>query len=437
MALLLVDWHSSPRIIYILAPTIDITVQDLSNDIKDIEDEPAHLSYPYLISTFGKQALGAGAYVGITAVLNNAKIAFEARSGPDEIACTVTAGNLVAVDADGASINPVHPTAYTQVTIQQSTSPSIATPESDYALMYMIENIQGTHKSVGNVYYWDPTGGSDSNAGTTPSTAKATYAGAEALCTAGNHDIIFALANDDAGVTTYTTPIAITKDTVKLRGPGYQFQLVPSSAGSDAVTISGHSVEFSGFYVSTAAGGTDDGISVSSSVNNALIKDCWVDSATGNGVNINGASRTKVQTCAIESAGAAGISIADGTTLSKISQCIITGSTGDGVELAGSSSSDNMFEDNLIYNNGTYGIDIGTGVVRTGVRKHHTFSGNTSGSTRDLGTATFIETPAGGASASDIADAVWDELIADHQTTGTAGKTLKDAKTRATLASLK
>jgi hypothetical protein len=96
-----------------------------------------------------------------------------------------------------------------------------------------------------------------------------------------------------------------------------------------------------------------------------------------------------------------------------------------------------MFENNLIYNNTGYGIDVGTGVLRTGVRLHHTFSGNTAGSTRDLGTGTFIETQAGGASASEIADAVWDEVISGHTTIGTTGRTLKDAKTKATLASLK
>jgi len=36
-----------------------------------------------------------------------------------------------------------------------------------------------------------------------------------------------------------------------------------------------------------------------------------------------------------------------------------------------------------------------------------------------------------------IADAVWDEAISGHLTTGTTGKTLKDTKTKATLASLK
>lgn len=432
-----VQWNESPRIITIQAPTTDITVQELSNQIKDIEDEPAHLQYPILILTFGKQPLGAGSFVGITAVLQNAVVAFAARSGPTTEQMTITGGNLVAVDANGDTINPIYPTAFTQVSIQQSTSPSITTPESDYAMLYMIENLQGSHKSVGSVFYWDPTGGSDSNAGTTPSTAVATFTKAQELCTAGKHDIIFALANDSSGVTTYTTPISITKDTVKLRGPGYQFQLIPSTSGSDTVSISGNSVEFSGFYVKTAAGGSDDGISIGASVNNTLVKDCWIDSATSNGIVLNGSSRTKIQTCAIENSVEAGIAIANGTTLAKITQCIVTGSGNDGIELIGASSTDNIFEDNLIYNNSAYGMDIGSGVVRTGVRKNHTFSGNTLGATRDLGSQTFIESPSGGASASDIADAVWDELISDHVTVGSTGKTLKDTKTRATLASLK
>ncbi len=79
---------------------------------------------------------------------------------------------------------------------------------------------------------------------------------------------------------------------------------------------------------------------------------------------------------------------------------------------------------------------MGSGVTRTTVRSANTITNNTSGNTQDLGTDTYIETPAGGASASDVADAVWDELIASHTISGSTGKTLKDAKTKATLASI-
>ena len=85
-----VNPYVSPRVITVLAPIIEISVQDLSDQIKDWEDEPSSLSFPFLIKTFGKQALGGGAYVGITAELQNAKIAFEARGAPDEILCTIS-----------------------------------------------------------------------------------------------------------------------------------------------------------------------------------------------------------------------------------------------------------------------------------------------------------------------------------------------------------
>jgi hypothetical protein len=205
------------------------------------------------------------------------------------------------------------------------------------------------------------------------------------------------------------------------------------------VTISADSAELSGFYIKTAATGSDNAVTVTG--DNTLLKDLWIVDPRQHGINISSAARTKVKTCAIENAGQSGtgnaVTMGNTTTYSLVEKCILTGSADDGAELSGTGLTDNMFENNLIYNNGAYGIDIGSGVTRTGVRLHHTFSGNTSGSTNDAGSATFIETEAGGASASSIADAVWDELITDHQTTGTAGKTLKDIKTKATLASLK
>ena len=91
------------------------------------------------------------------------------------------------------------------------------------------------------------------------------------------------------------------------------------------------------------------------------------------------------------------------TNLLKVRQSIISGNGADGADLAGTGLTDNIFENNLIFNNTGYGVDVGSGVTRTGVRLNHTFSGNTLGATRDLGTGTFIETPAGGASATELA----------------------------------
>ena len=146
-------------------------------------------------------------------VLQNAKIAFEARDGldvPPEVLCTISGGNLVALDDVGASMSPVSPTAYTQVVIAQSTPPSIITPPEDLNMLYLIESLRGTGKSLGSIFYWDPEGGSDTNDGSQPSDAVQTFAAAQALATAGAGDIIFALSTDSSGVTTTTEKLSLS-----------------------------------------------------------------------------------------------------------------------------------------------------------------------------------------------------------------------------------
>jgi hypothetical protein len=422
------------KIIQVDAPQTSLDVQDLVNQIRLYEENLLNLDYGTIVNAYGKQPLGGGAYIGITMeLINDWRIAFEARSGPDTVICTVSGGNVVAVNQYGN--NPIYPTAFTQITISQSSSPTLIQSSSDYAMMYMIEALRGRKSAVGSIFYWNPTTGSDSNDGISPANAVATFSKAQSLATAGAGDIVFALATASGGVTTTSEKINITKAGLKVRGAGYAFQMVPVTSGQATVAITGDSIEFEGFYVKSANGGSDNGITVTG--DNVLIKDCWVNSVTGNGIEISSSARTQIDTCAIEDSDGTGIKIGNGTTNLKVRQSIISGNGADGADLAGTGLTDNIFENNLIFNNTGYGVDVGSGVTRTGVRLNHTFSGNTLGATRDLGTGTFIETPAGGASATDIADAVWDEVIAGHATAGTAGQVLKATKLKATLASLK
>jgi hypothetical protein len=333
------------------------------------------------------------------------------------------------------SNNPISPTAFTQVNIAQSSSATIIQPDSNYGMLYLLESLKGRNRSVGTMFYWNPNTGSDSNDGLSPTNAVATFSKAQTLATAGAGDIIFAISTATGGITTTTEKITITKAGLKVRGAGYAFQMIPATNGTPTVTISADSVEFEGFFVKTAAGGTDDGVVITG--DNVLVKDCWINNVTGDGIDISSSARSVIDTCVIEDSDANGIKVGATTTNLKVRQSIISGSGVDGVDLTGSGLTDNIFETNLIFNNTGYGIDIGTGVTRTGVRLNHTFSGNTLGATRDLGTGSFIETPAGGESASAIADAVWDEVIAGHTTAGTAGQILKATKLKATIASLK
>jgi hypothetical protein len=422
------------KVIQVDSPQIEVTIQDLVNQIRDYEDEMDNLAVDQICNAYGKQPIGATEFVGITLVLiNDWRIAFEARPGSETILCTVRGGNLVAENI--YDNNPIKPTAFTQVVISQSSSPTIIQADSDYSALYLIESLRGKHSALGNIFYWNPTSGNDANNGTTPATAVETFAKAQTLATAGNNDVIFALSTHASGVTTVDENINITVPTLKLRGPGYAFQLAPITPGSPTVNIGADNVEISGFYVTTPAGGTDNGISVTGDT--ALIKDCWIKDVTGNGIDISSSTRSVIDTCAIEDSAGNGINVGSSTSQSMIRQCIISGNT-DGVDITGTSITDNIFENNLIYNNSGIGIDIGNGVVRTGIRLHHTFAGNGT-NISDVGTDTFQDT-SGTITQGDIdaiVDGVWDEVIGSHQTAGTTGRTLKDAKTKATLASLK
>ncbi len=85
--------YLSPRIIEVLAPTTTISVQELTDEIKDWEDEVENLSFPKLVNTSGKEDLGGGVLVGITAELQNAQIAFEQRPISDSAGTVTTADN--------------------------------------------------------------------------------------------------------------------------------------------------------------------------------------------------------------------------------------------------------------------------------------------------------------------------------------------------------
>ncbi len=411
-----------------------VTCQELINAIRDYEDELSFMDYAHIANAFGKQSLGGGSQVGITLeLINNWRIQFESPGSPPTITVYVRGGNLVATN--NYNNNPIKPSDYVTVIIAQSSSPTIITPPEDLNMLYLIESLRGNNSSVGNIFYWDPINGNNSNNGKQPGDAVQTFAQAHSLASDGNNDIIFALAKNTSGITTTTEKITITKDGLKLRGPGYSFQFVPTVGGNPTININANNVEVEGFYITTAAGGTDNGVTVSG--NNNVLKNLWIDNVTGNGIEITSASRTRIEKVAIENSDGNGIQLGNSTTRSVISTSIINGNV-DGIELSGTGLTDNILENNIIYNNSANGIQIGSGVLRTGIRFHHTFASNGT-NIADSGTGTFQDT-SGAITQGDIdniVDGVWDELIASHTTAGTTGRALKDAKTKATLASLK
>ena len=319
-----------------------------------------------------------------------------------------------------------------------SSSATISTPNDTGNLKYLIESLYGSHMGIGDTYYWDPINGSDGNDGNQPSTAVKSFIRVNQLVVNNHYDIVYCLSTDPSGITTVTETLNITKNTVKIRGPGYSFQLKPTTATADTIVINAHSVQISGLYVTTAATGSQNAISVTGDNNH--IKDCWLKNIRGHGISISASTFSKISNCVIENCGLSttgdGINLDNSTGQLSMVKNVITSSV-NGITLTGTSLADNIVENNLIYSNLGKGVSIGTGVSRTTIRSGNTIVNNPSGNVSDLGIDTYVETPAGGASSSEIADAVWDELISSHTISGTTGRTLKDAKSKATLASLK
>lgn len=436
---LIFDFYEN--IIEVPSPDTSLNMQYLIDQIRDAEDELVQgLEYNKIAEASGKDSLGGGMLTAITVrLLDNWRVRFEARPGPDIVQCTISGGNLVG----GPGGVPVAPSAFTQVLQQSSSSGVIATPttanDSTNLKFMMATMMAGANKAVGSVFYWDPESGSDSNSGLSPSTAVRTFSQAQSLVSAGANDVIFCIASSGSGITTVTETLNITKNNLKLRGPGYIFQLIPNNQTQDTITISANNVEISGLFVSTSNTGARSGLRISSA-SNVSVTDCWLSNSRLHGVELNASQRVNLTNCVIEHAGLSGsgngIEVGNTTQQTSISKCIIFDHGDNGILLSGANIRDNLIQDCLIYNNSGYGINIGSSVVRTTIRGSNTIGNNGTANTLDLGQDTFIETSDTSLSAPAIADAVWDEVISGHLGPNTAGKFLKDAKVKATLASI-
>jgi hypothetical protein len=109
------------RIITVLAPDTEITVQELINAIRDWEDD--HLEWDKVADASGKDYLGAGLYTAITVRLLNWRLKFQDRDQPT--VCIVRGGNLLAVDAQGNYMYPIAPAQNVTMALAQSTAASL------------------------------------------------------------------------------------------------------------------------------------------------------------------------------------------------------------------------------------------------------------------------------------------------------------------------
>ena len=172
-------------------------------------------------------------------------------------------------------------------------------------IIQTIESQRGTHSGFGNHFYWDPSGGNDSNDCLTIATACLTFAYIQTnKVVANNHDIVHAYPGASTAQTVSNEEITISKAYTFLRGPGRDFKILADTTSTDTVTISAEGVELSGMIVNTAATGAMSAIVVTGDF--ALIHHVWVDQTMKYGIELNTSSNSRVYDVVLQDAGGGG-----------------------------------------------------------------------------------------------------------------------------------
>lgn len=170
-------------------------------------------------------------------------------------------------------------------------------------LFSLIESQRGSHTGKGQLIYWDPIGGSDSNSGLVFSEPKKTYnfggpSGAHSLMTENSHDIIIGLPNPGGGPTIVSEYFEIDKAYNFFRGPGRDWMFQATHNEACAVLLSAEGCELSGCRVETKQTGSQDAICASGDF--AKIKSVWVDYSRGSGIKIDNASSCELDNFTVQ-----------------------------------------------------------------------------------------------------------------------------------------
>ncbi|MFH1320072.1 MAG: hypothetical protein ABII90_05380 [Bacteroidota bacterium] len=136
MATITVYPHLSPRLIEVDSPTTSISIQEIVDLVRAWEDTVLGLHFPFLIDASGKDVLGGGVYVGITATLQNAVIAFEVQGGVDSSGTVTTPDTTgtVLTDSVGTFISDGILAGDTVVNVTDGSITSVLSVDSEQQL---------------------------------------------------------------------------------------------------------------------------------------------------------------------------------------------------------------------------------------------------------------------------------------------------------------
>ena len=224
-----------------------------------------------IINKTGAEEVSIGVHLG--------RVLLDSTITNGELLVRVDTGKITDDSGPGATVTS---TVMNPTTIEQN-------------ILKLIESQRGHHTATGNVFYWDPINGLDTNNGLTPLTAKLTWGGASglnSLVVAQNHDVVLGLPGEIGGTTVITEQVVFDKEYTLIRAVGRDMVFRPIATTGATVSIKAEGVELSGVRIETALMGDGEALEVSADF--CYLHDVWVEFSRGDGIRLQNVSYAKL-----------------------------------------------------------------------------------------------------------------------------------------------
>jgi hypothetical protein len=381
-----IDWTTKvitvPRADMPLVQTVPTEIRELDLnafrlDLRDLEQSAAGMLYPPTHLHNTEVSVGGVTLARVIQIINDYTVTFE----DDQYAVNLTSANSNV--GDRVNVN--------QVSVRSTNSAGLVhvkeITEATQTTKRLIENLRPHHTGTGDVFYWNPVDGLDTNDGLSAAAACLTFAHIhDNLVSDYGHDIVMACSATTpvAGVTSAQEAITITKNYVFLRGPGRDFEIDTSLIGGGGVEILGKGVEIAGVRIKTGTLGTDAALHIHNDF--ALIRNVWVEQCGGDALHIHSSSNTIIEGGYFKAYKGHGINVGSSVNHLWLRDLGLHGTSGngDGVHIEGTS----IFEVKVtghsdIHSNTGYGINVVTSSSRINIGAGVAIDSNTAGDVND------------------------------------------------------
>ena len=317
---------------------------------------------------------------------------------------TVTNGEILIRITGGEIENNAGPGA-------DVTSGSVLNPTTiEQNTLALIESQRGHHTATGNVFYWDPVNGLDTNNGLTPLTAKLTWGGASgmrSIVVAQNHDVVIILPGETAGTTVITEQCAFDREYMFIRAVGRDVVFTPTATTGATISIEAEGIELSGVRIETAPTGDGEALEVTGDF--CFVHDVWVEMSRGDGIRLQNVSHAVLKNIHIRDCLGDGL-VFRGTVSTcewnRASDIFVVNNTGNGVVFEGVNCQHNQVLDGergtIIMSNGGWGI-----LEQTSADKNHVIGPNVHIHENASGEMSFIGAESGAENVNAIDANVW------------------------------